>query len=429
MARQSLVTMCVLGAAQVFSLARAILVARVIGPELRGEVVPAEILVAAFVALAAIQGPWQLVRQTGGSIDRFQGTLQSVMILNGILVALFAVVASWIWSGKWGPVNNWVVGLSMVSVCQGLENLGVWRALRGGRTRAYLWVELTRPVLGLGIGVCLAVLLKQSAWVLIGSLALGAAGRMLVSHMLCGFRVAVGLSKSELLAILRFSWPLAIAGFVHWVGMSADKVLLVFGAERGLISSEEVGGYVAVLGLVMLPLGVLGKSIDAIVIPRVSSFLRNGREDLSAFERRLGLILGGFVAAGAIAGTWIGPQLFISLLGSSFEKGASLSPVFLSGLGLVILRHAVYQISVAKGKSGVQLGGNLVRLCSLPVAGVFLWSGAGTPGLAIASLLGEAVSLVFVVYSSPLSRQLRALLLSGGAAAILAALVHTMRIV
>ncbi|MCP9440072.1 MAG: polysaccharide biosynthesis C-terminal domain-containing protein [Nitrospira sp.] len=157
----------------------------------------------------------------------------------------------------------------------------------------------------------------------------------LVSHKGSEAQEVLGNFKS-------YTVPLIPIGLIGWTSNMADRYMI-----GGLLSSKDVGTYVAVYGLASRPTLMLSSIAETAIRPAYYEALR---QQSGASKKYIGAWF--LISAFGSAVLWAGFALFHEeiaslLLGPAFRDGAYLAPWIAAGYGLLALVHITTRICFA----------------------------------------------------------------------------------
>lgn len=149
-------------------------------------------------------------------------------------------------------------------------------------------------------------------------------------------------AQQLLQAFKSYTVPLIPIGLIGWISNMADRYMI-----GGLLSSKEVGAYVAVYGLASRPTLMLSSIAETAIRPAYYEALRQK----SAASRKYLAVWFLIAALGSVA-LWAGFALFHEevaslLLGPAFRDGAYLAPWIAAGYGLLALTHITTRVCFA----------------------------------------------------------------------------------
>lgn len=157
----------------------------------------------------------------------------------------------------------------------------------------------------------------------------------LVSHKGSEAQEVLGNFKS-------YTVPLIPIGLIGWTSGMADRYMI-----GGLLSSKDVGTYVAVYGLASRPMLMLSSIAETAIRPAYYEALRQKSETNKKYLGVWFLIsMLGSTALWAVFALFH-EEIASLLLGSAFRDGAYLAPWIAAGYGLLALTHITTRICFA----------------------------------------------------------------------------------
>lgn len=247
---------------------------------------------------------------------------------------------------------GWVTPLDvfLIAALVGVDGLRMFQTAILNATRRHQWYGLWqngeawgRPIVAYGAVTILGV----DADVVLGAfIVTSAALYVLFKRKLGGSSPAVQPAGEKIEKLLQefrsYTRPLMPIGLIGWTSNMADRYMI-----GGLLSSKEVGTYVAVYGLASRPTLMLSSIAETAIRPAYYEALRrqSGQSKKYIGAWFLISVLGS-------ATLWAGFALFHEevaslLLGPAFRDGAYLAPWIAAGYGLLALVHITTRICFA----------------------------------------------------------------------------------
>jgi O-antigen/teichoic acid export membrane protein len=386
------------GATQLLSLARNLLIARLIGPEQFGLGLTF-VLVVAFVEMAGDLS-WQkfIVQDAEGDQPRTQATLHLFLAVRGLLLgaALLLGAEALIWVLGVSPELAWAYRLlALVPLLSSLTHLDMkrfHRQLRYGPDVAALCVG---NVAGLVIGVAAAFTLNDYRALLIAVI-VRYVGQLITSHMLAEWPFRFGYSRDVALRAWRFGWPLTINGVVLFASSQGDRAVVV--RAFGLAT---FGVYGAVALVVQAVASLVSTVVGGLGLPLLAAKKRAPAEYELAYNR-----LGSLVALGAVSVCVplfaLLPSLLPVLYGDRFEIPRMLVALLIGVLLLMIFRSWPTVAALSLGATRIVMAQSVARSTGIALAAIIVALGGSILDLAAALLVGEvaATAVVFALLRS-----------------------------
>lgn len=380
-------------AAEVGSLVRNLLLARLLGAEEMGLAA----IVALGLRLVEMAGAlgldrW-LVQLPPGRAGRAQATLHGASLLLGATLAAVLALLGPLLVPAFAPAVHPELFLPAAAILlvRGAMHLDYRRQQRHGDFRAAFWVEgvpalasclLIPPLAELGQGALVWALLAQACLALIAS------------HRCARRPWRPALAPATLAAALRFGAPLALNGMVMFAVLQGDRVLVA--AE---LPAAELARFIVVGQCALLPVLAATRVVLSTELPRLARLREDVPAFLSTFTRDLGLATAAAVLGGA-GFVLVAPTLVPLLFGADFGLGGGLAAAFAAAAGIRLVRAIPNVGLMALGRTRALLVAGLPRLAAVACVWLMLASGALGAGTAVlepvvlAGAIGEAASLL-----------------------------------
>lgn len=384
---------------QSLSLARVVIIAKLIGLENQGLVIILGTIVGLVESLLTLGNSWQVVQSRHGESLGFQSSLHLFNLVRGVVVA-GGIAASGplieAYSGVDGVVEP-LLALSLCSLVRGLTSLGPWIDLRNARSKALAGMELVPSLSGI-VALAIAAVWVRDAWLFVITQLASACGAVVFSHLASRIPYRLSPRREYFRAILGFTIPLTGAGILYWLNMQGDRFVVLFGLpeDEALQIKEDLALYGTVTSLVVAASVALSKVMQAKVIYELS----RAQDDIQRFgsrARRLSVDVS-LISAGLVVGCSLaGLQIVVLLLGSDYQPVAAFILPIGFMLGLQFFRRFFYLSSMSVGNTKVMLAGNLLRLSGLGFAVGAFSMGFGLPGLAWSAVGGELFAVMGLI--------------------------------
>ncbi|MGE0723010.1 MAG: oligosaccharide flippase family protein [Alphaproteobacteria bacterium] len=383
------------GAVQLSGLAIAIMVARLLGPEGRGEVALVllyPMLLHALLGAAVNEAIVFRSARGEGAIDRLGRTAAVLAVAIGMLgVGLGWLAIPRLYDGQrpevvaaariyLAMIPLSLVGLFLSSLFQGRLEYGIWNAIR-----------LTTTLVTLaGIGILAWTAAASVTAVVLAYLA-GFLAAAVLAIGLASARgwIGVGADRTEVRALLRFAAPLMLAVAIQVASDRLDQL-----AIANLLPPAELGLYVAAIGLggiAMVPAATLAN----VGYPRIAAADTAAARGL-VVERYLRAALG--LAAGLTAILLaVGDRLIVALFGAAFAPATPILRWYALGATLMAGRVVLAQAVKASGRPSAALAADLIGLGASAAMLVALLPALGAVGAAIAFLVAQAAASAWLL--------------------------------
>lgn len=329
-----------------------------------------------------------LVQSADGDRPEVQRTVQSVVVLRGLVQGLAMILLAWplSWLFNTPGAATGYMALAAYPVLNGLMHLDTKRLQREGRYGPEVFSTLCGDAVSLVVGVGFAVLLRDFHAVLIGLVA--RAGVMtLVSHLLAERRYGLGWDRAVLGKMTRFGWPLFFTAVANFLGLQGDRGLIAT-----VLGPRMLGVYSAAAMLLTAPVSVLSSSFTRIGLSRLSRL----QGDLEAFDREyvhFTAVVFGCASIGVAGFAAFGHLLGSVLFGPAFDSPPLLYAMLGGVQALRLLRVWPTCGSFALGRTHDLMIASLVRLLSLPLALAFYFVDRTLTAVVAGLLVGETISV------------------------------------
>ena len=382
------------GVGSLLSLARNLLIARLLPVEDYGIASTFAVALSVIEMLSALGLQTLLVQAKDGDDPRLQAALQGFQVLRGALSALLLFLAA-------GPIAEfmrlpeltWAYRVTaLVPLVGAFEHFDVHRLNRGMRFGPLVMAETLPTVL------TLAAVWPLVAWlgdwrVMLCIIVMQTALRTILTHLLAERHYRMRLDPATMRRSLGFGWPLLVNGILLFGVFQGDRVLVARELGPTVLGIFSIG-----VTLTLAPTLVMARSVRLLFLPLLSN-----AEDPARFERLSRAVM---QAAALNAGVMmvgvflVGPPFVALVLGADYLP---LLP-YLAPLALVqalrVLKTGGNVIALSRGQTANTMISNVFRVAMLPVIWLALVRGYGLEAVialgALGEVLGTAASLVLV---------------------------------
>ena len=384
-------------AAQLCSLGRNIIIARLVGPEDFG-VAAIFVMVASFLEMISnLSLDRLLVQAEDGDSKEFQKVGQFLLALRGVVIFLiicsFAAFIAKIFSIP--EATSAFVALAFVPLLNGFRHLDPKRKERTMHFWPGASVELASQLIPLivawPIGTLFGDYRSMLALLIIKSLVLTVGTHVIAQRK-------YGWSKESVLVqrFVSFGWPLLINGLLLFAIMQGDRFIM--GSAKKLFNSSydmtDVGMYSAALMLTMIPAIMGSRVVNTLFLPTLS---RSQHSELKFLKRCrfLGDLL--FFSGTIFVGTMFfwGDSLLVTFFGKQYYSGALLISCLSIQWAIKLVRALPSAICMAKGKTTLLMHSNIVRLFALVGVVYVVVNGVDIVWVAIVGAFGECIAYVW----------------------------------
>lgn len=385
--------------ASILTLARNLIVARLIPVEDYGVAATFAVTMAIVEMASSLGLQQQIVQAKDGDDPRFQAALQGFQLLRGGIAALILLALAYPLANFLGiPEVTWAYQiLAVMPVLNALVHFDIWRL---NRSMVFLPGVLTVTIpafVSLMVVWPLATLYgdwRIMLWAII-SQGVVTAG---VSHLIAQRSYRLVLDPTIMVRNFTFGWPLLANAVLLFFVMHGDK--LIVGREMGMVT---LGIFAMGVTLMLTPTLVAAKSALSFFLPQITKNqpIEVTEKIRTATIQSTIMMTMLFIMLVSIFG---GPLVYI-LLGSKYAILMS----YLNWIAIIqsvrMLKSGPAIVALANGNTANALAANMIRVASLPIA----WYVASETGelllvlwIAImAEALGYVVALALLNYRIP----------------------------
>lgn len=377
------------GFAQLLSLIRNVVVARMLGPDQFG--VAACLILVAHLADAAsdLSIEKMLVQADDGENERFQRTLHLLqfcrgIVMAGVLLLIANPAASLLGVPEAAIAFRW---LALGPLFKGMAHLDVRR-----------WERRLRFTPGLVIEVVAQATLTIGAWILcrntpthesvlillVAQHALATIG----SHAWAERPYRWAIDRDIVIRVARFGWPLVCNGLLIWLITRGDQGLIGM-----FYSTRELGLFSVAFGIVAAPILLASRVSATFLLPLFSKYRDNADRTGVVYRHALHIL----VASGSVIATvWIvaGPATIVALFGAEYAEAARVLGWLALAQSMRLIRIAPVLAAMAHGDTHTALRSNLARSTSLAIGCGAAIGGAALEWIVVADLVGECLALL-----------------------------------
>lgn len=370
------------------STVRNVAIARLLGVEQFGIAATLLLLILIADMISETGADRFLIQSPDGDRREVQHTVQSVVLLRGVVQGLAMIALAWplAWLFNTPEAATSYMWLALYPLLTGLVHLDIKRFHREGRYGPETFAITCGDLVSLCVGVSFAIHLGDFRAVLVGLIA-RAGVIAILSHLLAERQYWLGWDRAVLERMMRFGWPLFFTAVANFFGLQGDRGLIAT-----LLGPRVLGAYSAAAMLLTAPVSVLSSSFTRIGLARLSRL----QDDLEAFDREylnFTAIVFGCASVGVAGFAAFGHLLGALLFGPSFDSPPLLYAMLGSVQALRLLRVWPTCGSFALGRTRDLMIASFARLSSLPLAlGLYLVEPTLT-AIVTGLLIGETISV------------------------------------
>ena len=372
----------------VLSFVRTILIARLISLEDFG--IAATFLVVVMVSrLMSNLGMQKMIIQAlDGEEQAFQHGLQGFQLLRGGVAALLLLAIA-------GPMARFLGNGDIVWAYQAmalspligaLAHFDVQRLQRRMRFGPLILINLMPMALSIALVYPLYWLFGDYR-VMLFVVLLTAAMRTLASHLVAERPFRCAFDPAIMRRSFAFGWPMLLNGLLLALVIQGEKMIV--GRELGMAT---LAIFAMGASLLQAPTASVAGALNSFLLPQLSG----GQDDDARFQRmamvavQANFFLGICVALGVVV---LGQPVVLLALGPEFQPVIALLVYFTIVEVTRSSRTCTSLVSLARGRTGNGLAGNLPRVLSLPVSWYALLQGAGLMEILFIAFAAELAGL------------------------------------
>lgn len=329
-------------------------------------------------------------RSKRGNEEIFQSTMQSVMVIRGIVIAtvllFFAPYIPTILNIENSTFNYQL--LAIVPIIQGFAHLDPQRLHREHNFTVSAKIGLTADVLSMIVAFICAINLK-SYWAFYFSFIFRHSVHTLLSHLLASRPYRLSLNKTYLLELWYFGLPLIVVGLLKYFGTEVDKVLIA--RYSGL---EQFTVYFLTLMVVANLANIISIGLAKIFIRRISV---SAQDKLNETAYGNGIISLYLVFPLLCVISVFGEQLINLVFGPQYELVPYLLPIVVILISLRLLGRWLNQIVIGASDNKLILQSDIIRIICLAISLYWLITQTNIIDVRYFAILFIASELIFLL--------------------------------
>ncbi len=382
-------------AGKILALVRNIIIARILSPDDFGVAATFIVTLMFLQSLTEVAADKLQVQAKDGDDERFQRVLHLFQLMRGVIAGVILLVLA-------GPIAN-LFGvpeatssfriLAVIPIMRGLAHLDMRRVQRRMNFKPFVLVDLVSQSVAVAVAAPIALWLEDyraALWILVIQTFVYTS----TTHVLAERRWSAAFDASYVARLFAFGWPLMINGFLMFIIMQGDR--LVIGATFSPYTLAELGVYSVAMTLIMTPRQMLTRVTSSLLLP----ILASAQDDRSLFASRYRLCTQfSALIASTIGVVFItaGTFLVVFLYGDKYA-GVSVFIGWLSAMQTMrIIRTMPAIAGFALADSRQLMFTNLARTISLLLLILVAWQGLSLAWIAAAGFTGELVALTVAI--------------------------------
>ena len=372
-------------ATALLTLARNLLIARLISVENYGIAATFAIAMAVVEMVSALGMEQQIVQSKDGDDPDFQAAIQGFTVLRGVLSFGVLFATAGLMADFLGiPDLAWAYQvMALVPLIRGLAHFDNHRQKRQMRFGPMLWTQGGSAIAAV-VAVAPAYAVFSDHRVMLVSLMVQALAFTAITHALAERPYRLRFDVAAWTASTRFGWPLLINGILLFAVMHGEK--LVVGRVLGL---ADLGILAMGLTLTMTPTLVLAKSMQNLFLPKLSAV----QDDDAAFQRLAEITIQSVMVLAMVyllGVVLLGGPVVTVLLGEKYLALIPLMTLLAVQQTLRVFKAGGATVALARRQTANAMVANGVRVLALPLAVWVAQAGGGLTGVIAVATAGEA---------------------------------------
>ena len=341
-----------------------------------------------------------LIQAEDGHEERFQSTIQWMLLLRGAVTAALVFCTAGLVSRLFGVPNaRWAFYcLALVPLVRGLGHLDLSRLQREMKYTAAVKVDMVTNILTLVIAWPIAYFKRDYSamlWILIAKVGIN----VIASHCVASRPYSCSYYRQYVRRAFSFGWPLLLNGFLIFGIFQGDQ-FIIGSANRifhhSFYSLADLGRYSVAFALTMAPTVIVANITSTLFLPLFARASVGSKE----FDRRYAFCLEALALASAsiaIAFIMCGGVIASAIYGHAYANISSFIGCLAAMQAMRILRVGPNQAAVARGDTKNAMISNCVRSLALFTSFAFASRGLALVWIAAAGVAGEILAFVVAV--------------------------------
>ena len=378
--------------AQAISLVRTILLARLLSPHDFGIAATFLLIVNLIDMLPQMGLERVIVQDRDGNHPALQGSVQALQALRGTVGALALLAVAWpfaLFFDQPEVLPSYLL-IALVPLLGGFLHFDQHRFRRDMDFVPASLILFVPYVVSLAIMVGLLFVIQDYRillWAVIGQ----QAATLILSHWLARRPYRWHWEQARFRHIVSFGWPLFLNGILLFAIMNGERMIV-----GNVLGMAELAVFTLMLNLSMTPTLVLASVAQSWFLPQLARL----QDDSKGFEPLAHVTIQASLAMAlgiAVTAATVGPAVVDLLVGDAYRAGLGLFVWLALSQAFRIAKAGCGVVALAKGYSGNQLAGNLVRVAVLPLGWWWLIQGGSLIGLAWLAIAAEAIGFVIAM--------------------------------
>jgi len=385
---------------QVCSFVRNIIIARMITPKDYGIAATFAMTYALLDMISNLAAEMLLIQAPDGNEPRFQQTAQLLQAFRGLINAALIFACAGPVARLFGiPETRWAFQcVALIPFLRAFTHLDVNRIQRGMRYGPSIRVDIATNLITTLACIPLAIWLRNYSamlWVLVLQAAVYVIGTHVVAQRTYGWV----WDRKYMARIFGFGWPLLINGFLMYVILQGDGVII--GASRRLFAHShftltDLGMYSVAFSLTMAPTMLVANVSTSIFLPLLSR-VQGRREQLARNYAICAEIVAFMAALIGIPFAIAGRPAITLIYGQKYAAAGEVIGWLAAMWAVRVVRVAPTLGAMASGDTRNAMLSNIARTLALPGVVAVAAAGLGLKWIAVCGFGGELLALAVSV--------------------------------
>ncbi|RBP52942.1 oligosaccharide flippase family protein [Arenicella xantha] len=370
-------------------LLRNILFARLLSPYDFSIALTFGVVLSLFEYMTSFGHEMLMQRSEHGNKERFQATMQSVMVLRGFSIAAFIVlisptIASFL--NVQSSVFNYAL-LAVVPFINGFTHLDPQRLHRQNNFVITAKIGITADIASIVMAL-LCALIWSSYWAFYISFVFRHSISTVLSHFWASRPYRLALNKDYIFELWHFGLPLVAVGILKYFGTEIDKALIA--SYSGL---HQFTLYFLTMMITANAANIIAVGLSKIFIRRISTATQ---DQLSHTAYGNGVITLYLALPLLLTITIFGELIIRLVFGTQYPPIPYLIPAVVTLVAIRQLSHWLNQIVVGGNETKLILYADMVRILVLAIGLLIVVKGEDVRLFTLAFILCELAYVIFL---------------------------------
>lgn len=325
----------------IIRLGSSLILTRLLDPSAYGLIATVMVFMTFMVMLSDLGIHTMVLADARGDDPDFLGTLWTMQVLRGFLLAALVALSSWLWihaqnSGWIAPSSTYAnpllpqiaLLLSVWLAINGFASLNDARLIRHLEQGAVARLEIATKLMTT-LGTLILAFMFRSVWAIAVAMVVSGIFRAVATHYyLAGPPMVFRLDWKEMGRVLLVSRWVAVNSLLTVLSTQADKALI--GYRFGL---ETLGVYSIAAGLMGAATAIVAQFSSNLGVPVIRALLERPANERKQAYYKVRLIADAYCIAAGMGMVLLGPLFFKIAYDPRYEAGG----IFLAFLGIKVL--------------------------------------------------------------------------------------------